>query len=132
MQGLAAAARWLRFRLGGGRGIFRRGEQGILVAVRTFELVDRLDRPFLERQLAVLVDVELGERLAPRFDQFGERDPAVVILVGARETFFFLALRVGRGSLGPSCRTDCVSPITMLRTDRGRSRLNAATTSSLP
>src|SRR5687768_12205976 len=68
----------------GGR-IFRRGQPPRAVAVGAAELVDRLHRPFLEREAAVAILVELGESLAARLEQFGAGDAPVVVLVGAGE-----------------------------------------------
>ena len=73
--------------LGRGGGDIRPGSAIPAVLVGAAELVDRLDRPFVERQRAVAVGVELGERLAPRLEQFLQRDPPVLILVGARKRF---------------------------------------------
>jgi len=44
-----------------------------------------LDRPFVERQLAVTVAVQLGVSLAPRGEIFVARDRAVTVLVIAVE-----------------------------------------------
>ena len=54
-----------------------------LVAVR--------DRPFLEGEPAVTVGVEPGEGAAAGLEQLLERDPAVIVAVGAVEAALLLA-----------------------------------------
>ena len=68
-----------------------------------------LHRPFLEAQLAVAVDVELGERLAPRLDQLGQADPPVLVLVGAGEALL-LACSWGRPRARPGSATRSSAP----------------------
>src|SRR6478672_11881418 len=76
-----AAARPVLGRRGRGRCIFGGRQETALVLVGALELADRLGRPFLERQRAIAVDVELGERLAPRRKQLLFLDLAVLVLV---------------------------------------------------
>src|SRR4249919_1161698 len=94
-------------RRGCSRRIFGRGQRARLVGVGPLELDDRLGRPFVERQRAIAVGIELGERLAPGAKDFLGLDLAVLVLVGARKTLLFAALgarfgRLERRAQGPA------------------------------
>ena len=67
-----------------------------------FELLDGRNRPFLEAQLAILVEVEIGKAPAARMDQFGQGDDLVAILVDAVEALFLLAERIGSRRMAAS------------------------------
>ncbi len=85
----------------GGRYEFGCCEQPITVLVGALELADRLGRPFFERERAVAVRVELGERLAPRTQHLFGLDLAVLVLVCAAEPFLLAILGAGLGRLQP-------------------------------
>src|SRR5436189_5577545 len=79
--------RFLGSRLRRRRGIFGGGQRLALVDVGLGKLIDRPNRPLLKTELAVLVQVELRERLSARLNQLGEADPTIFIMVGAGEAF---------------------------------------------
>ena len=94
----APAPRVLR-RRGRGARVFGRGQPARAVRVGAAELVDRLHRPFLERQRAVAVGVELGERLAPRREHFLRLDAPVLVLVDPGKALLLAAFGGRLGGL---------------------------------
>jgi hypothetical protein len=64
------------------------------------ELVDCTNRPLLEAELAILVEVQLGEGLAARLDQLARLIRPSSFLSARAKRLLLLALGIGLGSVG--------------------------------
>src|SRR3954447_14662967 len=75
--------------------VLGRRQPATAILVGAVDLLDRRDRPFLERQGAVAVGVELAERLPPWVEQLVGLDPPVLVLIRPAEALFLAALSAG-------------------------------------